>query len=73
MCVDYWEIERIERIKSTGDEALVFTHPDHKPNDHSIIKYKGYDNKSRTQYLPDSWLHLNFSLIVQIYGEILRI
>lgn len=70
LCVDYREIERIERIKSTGDEALVFTHPDHDPNNHSIIKYKGYDSKSRTQYLPDSWLHLNFSHSPDIWRNI---
>lgn len=61
LCVDYKEIERIERIKSTGNDAIVFTHPDPRINDQTVIKYKGYDKKCRSQYLTDAWLKLNFS------------
>ncbi len=35
--------------------------PDPKVNEQTLTKYKGYDSKSSSQYLPDSWLELNSS------------
>ena len=41
--MDYHAIDRIERIKSTGQDALVALMDNSK--EESIIKYKGYDRK----------------------------
>ena len=68
--VDYKEIERIERIKSTGNDAIVFTHPDPRMKDDTIIKYKGYDRKSRSQYLTDTWLTMNFSHCPRFWSDL---
>ena len=66
--VDYHAIDRIERIKSTGQDALVAFMDNSK--EESIIKYKGYDRKSRTQYLTDAWLELNFKHLTTFWKQI---
>ena len=71
--VDYKEIERIERIKSTGNDAIVFTHPDPRMKDDTIIKYKGYDRKSRSQYLTDTWLTMNFSHCPRFWSDLKKL
>ena len=66
--VDYHAIDCIERIKSTGQDALVAFMDNSK--EELIIKYKGYDRKSRTQYLTDAWLELNFKHLTTFWKQI---
>ena len=66
--VDYHAIDRIERIKSTGQDTLIAYLDNSK--EESIIKYKGYDRKSRTQYLNDAWLELNFKHLTTFWQQI---
>ena len=66
--VDYHAIDRIERIKSTGEDTLV-AYMEGSAQE-SIIKYKGYDRKSRTQYLTDAWLELNFKHLTSFWKQI---
>lgn len=66
--VDYHAIDRIERIKSTGQDTLVAYMDGSK--EESIIKYIGYDRKSRSQYLTDAWLELNFKHLTEFWKQI---
>ena len=66
--VDYHAIDRIERIKSTGQDTLVAYMDGSK--EESIIKYRGYDRKSRTQYLTDAWLELNFKHLTDFWKQL---
>ena len=66
--VDYHAIDRIERIKSTGQDTLVAYMDGSK--EESIIKYVGYDRKSCSQYLTDAWLELNFKHLTEFRKQI---
>ena len=66
--VDYHAIDCIDRIKSTGQDTLVAYMDGSK--EESIIKYRGYDRKSRTQYLTDAWLEFNFKHLTDFWKQL---
>ena len=66
--VYYHAIDRIERIKSTGEDRLIAFRDDSTKD--SIIKFKGYDRDSRTQYLTDEWLELNFKHFPKFWRQL---
>ena len=66
--VYYHAIDRIERIKSTGEDRLI-AYLDDSPQE-SIVNFKGYDRNSRTQYLTNEWLELNFKHLTKFWKQL---